>query len=77
MEAGRIPNKTTAEYVKQIANPDTPATTRRTLMAALGDQMMLLAVHDSEPEEDNTKQESTLTRKRDPINTKKRKGTSG
>ena len=55
------PDKTTAEYVKQIANLDTPATTRRALMAALGSQMTMLSVPNSEPEEED-KEESSLTR---------------
>jgi hypothetical protein len=69
------PNKTTAEYVKQIANPDTPATTRRTLMAALGSQMTLLSVKDSDQDEEHGEQEATLTR--NDKTKKKRKGTAG
>jgi hypothetical protein len=43
-------NKTMAEYVKQIANPDTPATRRKTIMRASGNQMTLLSVHNLDPQ---------------------------
>jgi hypothetical protein len=46
------PNRTTADYVKQIASPDTAAGTRRTLLGALQQELKETEVDDDGDDED-------------------------